>query len=465
MKSPLHVVILAAGKGTRMNSALPKVLHPVGGKPMLGHVLDTAAALKADAVHIVHGHGSKLIRTWFEGRDLGGQTKDPSIVWVLQGPQLGTGHAVQQGMAEIPDAATVLVLYGDVPLIRAETLAPAIAAGEKTLALVTATAANPKGYGRILRDKKDAVVGIVEENDASDAELRITEINTGFLAAPAKKLRGWLGRINNDNAKKEFYLTDVVALAVKDGMKVATVTASEEDTLGVNDRAQLAQLERLFQSRQAQLLMQKGLALRDPARFDLRGTLKFGQDCSADVGVVMEGDIELGHNVSIGPYVVLKDVKLGDNTRVESHSVLEGVVTGRDCRIGPFARIRPETRLADEVRVGNFVEVKKSTLGAESKANHLGYIGDATIGARVNVGAGVITVNYDGFNKHPTLIGDDAFVGSDTQLIAPVKVGARATIGAGSTITKDVPAGGLTICRARDQRTLPKWTRPSKKKP
>ncbi len=464
MKSPLHVVILAAGQGTRMKSALPKVLHPVGGTAMLGHVLNTAAALKAVAVHIVHGHGSKLIRTWYEARDRDGRVKDPSIVWMLQGPQLGTGHAVQQGMAEIPDAATVLVLYGDVPLIRAETLAPAIAAGEKTLALVTAQATHPKGYGRILRDKKDAVTGIVEENDASDNELKICEINTGFLAAPAKRLRGWLGRINNDNAKKEYYLTDVVALAAKDGMTIATVTAPEEETLGVNDRSQLAQLERLFQRRQSQELMQRGLALRDPVRFDLRGTLKFGQDCAVDVGVVMEGDIELGLNVSIGPYAVLKNVKLGDNTRVESHSVVEGVVTGRDCRIGPFARVRPETKLADEVRIGNFVEIKKSTLGAESKANHLAYVGDATVGARVNIGAGVITVNYDGFNKHPTLIGDDAFIGSDTQLIAPIKVGARATIGAGSTITRDVAAGGLTLCRARDQRSLPKWTRPQKKK-
>ena len=464
MKSALHVVILAAGKGTRMNSALPKVLHPIGSKPLLGHVLDTATALNAAAVHIVHGHGSKLIRTWYEGRDLGGRAKDPTIFWVLQGQQLGTGHAVQQAMVEIPDDVTVLVLYGDVPLIRAETLAPAIAAGEKTLALVTATAANPSGYGRILRDKKDAVIGIVEENDANAAQKKLTEISTGFLAAPAKQLRGWLNSIKNDNAKKEFYLTDIVALAAADKLKVASVSASEEETLGVNDRAQLAQMERRYQSRQALDLMQRGFGLRDPARFDLRGTLKFGQDCSADVGVVMEGDIELATNVFIGPYAVLKNVKLGDGTRVEAHSVLEGVVTGRNCRIGPFARIRPDSKLGDEAHVGNFVELKKTTLGAGSKANHLAYVGDATVGAKVNIGAGVITVNYDGLNKHQTIIGDDAFIGSDSQLIAPIRVGAGATIGAGSTITKDVAAGGLTVCRARDQKVIPTWKRPQKAK-
>ena len=461
MKNPLHVIILAAGQGTRMKSALPKVLHEIGGQPMIGHVLDTAHALQAETLHIVHGHGSKLVRTWFDAR----LPRDESVRWVLQGQQLGTAHAVQQAMAEIPDTALVLVLYGDVPLIRSETLAPAIAAGTKTLALITANVGNPKGYGRILRDKKGAITGIIEENDADDAQKRLAEINTGFLAAPAKQLRGWLRKVGNDNDKKEFYLTDIVALAVKDGLKIASFEAAQEEILGVNDRAQLAQLERIFQKRQALALMQQGLGLRDPARFDLRGKLRFGQDCSVDVGVVMEGDIELGMNVSIGPYVILKNVKLDVGTRVEAHSVLDSVTAGRNCRIGPFARIRPDSKLADEVHVGNFVEVKKSTLGANAKVNHLSYLGDAALGARVNVGAGVITCNYDGLNKHQTVIQDDVFIGSDTQFVAPVKVGRGATIGAGSTITKDVPAGGLTVCRARDQKSLPNWKRPTKHKP
>ncbi len=457
----LHVVVLAAGQGTRMNSALPKVLHPLAGRPLLAHVLDTVCALEAAGCHIVHGHGADAVRAWSESS----YRAATPINWVLQERQLGTAHAVLQAMPNIPDDATVLVAYGDVPLIRPETLRGLIAAAGSGASLLTAELENPFGYGRILRDRRGAIVGIVEERDASDKQRAIREINTGFIAAPAKRLKSWLARIDDHNEKHEFYLTDFVRLALKDKVKVTPVAATSfEEVLGVNDRAQLAQQERAYQRAKAGKLMRDGLHLADPSRFDLRGTLKHGRDCSLDVGVVVEGDVELGNGVTIGPYVILRNARLGDGTKVEAHSVLDFVDAGRDCRIGPFARIRPETRLGDAVHIGNFVEVKKSTLGAGAKANHLAYIGDATIGARVNVGAGVITVNYDGANKHPTVVGDDAFIGSDTQLVAPVKVGDGATIGAGSTITRDVPPGVLAVARAREQRVIPGWQRPTKKK-
>lgn len=459
VSSPLHVVILAAGQGTRMKSAKPKVLHAIAGKPMLAHVLDTAQALGAAACHVVVGHGGEKVRQWFAAT----QSGDGSVSFVEQTQQLGTAHAVKQAMPGIPDEARVLVLYGDVPLIEASTLKELLDASARTLGILTAEVADPHGYGRIVR-RAGAVQSIVEEKDATPAQRRIREINTGVFSAPAKSLRTWLAKIRNDNAKGEFYLTDTVRLAVRDRMKIATVqAASVDEVLGVNDRLQLAAQERAFQRRTAETLMRQGVGIADPARLDVRGSLLCGQDVRLDVGVVIEGEVELGDGVSVGPYTVLKNVKVGADTQIESHCVLDSAIVGRDCRIGPYARLRPEARLADQVHVGNFVEIKKSTLGHASKANHLAYVGDATVGARVNIGAGVITCNYDGAHKHQTVIGDDAFIGTDTQLIAPVTIGAGAYIAAGSSISKDAPPEQLTICRAREQRSLP-WKKPVKKK-
>jgi bifunctional UDP-N-acetylglucosamine pyrophosphorylase/glucosamine-1-phosphate N-acetyltransferase len=456
MPSPLHVVILAAGQGTRMKSRLPKVLHRVAGKRLLDHVLDTARALDAAACHVVLGHGAEAVREAF--RDV------PKVSWVLQAEQKGTAHAVAQALPAIPDTARVLVLYGDVPLVQAQTLAPLLEAAG--LALLTAELPDPQGYGRILRQGNKAggkVIGIVEEKDASAAQRKVREVNTGILFAQARLLKRWLPKVGNKNAKGEYYLTDVVALAVKDKAKVATHTVADfAEVQGVNDPAQLAATERAFQARRAAQLMADGLQIRDPARFDLRGSLKFGRDVTLDVGVVLEGVVELGDGVSVGPYTVLRDVTLGAGTRVESHSVLDAMSAGKHCRIGPFARIRPDSVLADEVHVGNFVEVKKTRIGKGSKANHLAYLGDGTVGANVNVGAGTIFCNYDGANKHHTVLEDDVFIGSDTQLVAPVTVGKGATVAAGSTITRDVPPGGLAICRARDQKHYTAWQRPRK---
>ncbi|MGH8506203.1 MAG: bifunctional UDP-N-acetylglucosamine diphosphorylase/glucosamine-1-phosphate N-acetyltransferase GlmU [Stenotrophobium sp.] len=456
---PLHVIILAAGQGTRMKSALPKVLHPIAGKPMLGHVLDAARGIEAAACHVVHGHGAEAVRTWF-GQAYPG---DGTVRWVLQAEQLGTGHAVQQAAPQTPDDALLLVLYGDVPLISPETLGALTAAAQDALAIVTVRLEQPAGYGRILRDGRGRVTGIVEENDASAEQKKITEVNTGLLAAPAHLLKPWLARISNANAKGEYYLTDVVGLAVRDGGEVKTVSAANaEEVEGVNDRAQLARAERSYQLKQAQRLMREGVQLADPARFDLRGMLLCGQDVKLDVGVIVEGICELADRVSIGPYCVLKNVKLGADTVVEAHSVLDGVNGGADLHIGPFARLRPGTELADGAKVGNFVETKKTKVGKNSKINHLSYIGDAELGADVNVGAGTITCNYDGVNKHQTVIGDRAFIGSNSALVAPVKIGADATIGAGSVISKDAPAGHLTVARSK-QVSLPGWHRPTKK--
>lgn len=458
---PLHVVILAAGQGTRMKSGLPKVLHEIAGRPMLGHVLQTAQALGAAACHIVVGHGADAIRNWVSGAEAG--VRAPSFA--LQSEQLGTAHAVQQAMPEVPDAARVLILYGDVPLIETTTLSELLAAASSGLAVLSAEVADPYGYGRILRNRAGAVQAIVEEKDASPAQRRITEINSGVMAAPAKRLRAWLAKVRNDNAKREYYLTDVVRLAVRDRVAVKAVLASSaEEVLGVNDRLQLATQERVFQRRQAESLMRLGTSIVDPQRFDLRGSLLCGQDVRIDVGVVIEGEVELGDKVYIGPYTLLKNSKIGAETRVESHCVVDSALIGQGCRIGPFARLRPSTRLANEVHVGNFVEVKNSVLGNGAKANHLAYVGDADVGARVNIGAGVITCNYDGANKFRTVIGDEAFIGTDSQLIAPVTIGAGAYIAAGSTIAKHAPPDQLTICRARDQRSFAGWKRPVKKK-
>lgn len=454
---PLHVVILAAGQGTRMKSSRPKVLHAIAGRPMLDHVLGTARELGAAACHVVIGHGGDKVRAWYAAAYPG----QDQVSFAEQSQQLGTAHAVQRAMPAVPEDARVLVLYGDVPLIEAATLRELLDASARGLGILTAELADPFGYGRIVR-RAGAVQSIIEEKDATPAQRRIREINTGVIAAPAQRLRGWLDKVRNDNAKQEFYLTDVVKLAARDRVKIATVQAtSVDEVLGVNDRLQLAVQERAYQRRAADQLMRQGVGIADPARFDLRGSLLCGQDVRLDVGVVVEGEVELGDGVSVGPYTVLKNVKVGAGTQIESHCVLDSAIVGRDCRLGPYARLRPEARLADHVHVGNFVEIKKSSLGEASKANHLAYVGDATVGARVNIGAGVITCNYDGANKHRTVIGDDAFIGTDTQLIAPVTVGAGAYIAAGSSLSRDAPPDQLTICRARDQRSLP-WKKPVK---
>lgn len=455
MTQPLEVIILAAGQGTRMKSALPKVLHEIGGEPMLRRVHDVARELAPRHIHVVYGHGAEQVRE---------RLADLDVAWVLQERQLGTGHAVAQALPGVDGGSTVLVLYGDVPLIRAETLRDLTAAAADALALITVTLDDPTGYGRIVRDAGGRISRIVEQKDADEQQRAIREGNTGLLAVSAARLRDWLARLDNDNAQSEYYLTDIVAMAVTDRVAVRSVAApTVEEVSGVNDRTQLAALERALQRRQAQTLMLAGVTLRDPERFDLRGTLTAGRDVVIDVGVVLEGNVVLGDGVAVGPNCVLKNAKIGEGSEIKAMSVIEDAVIGAGAHIGPFARIRPETRLADGVHIGNFVEVKKSAIGAGSKINHLSYIGDTTMGAKVNIGAGTITCNYDGANKHRTVIGDNVFVGSDTQLVAPVTVNDNATIGAGSTITKDAPAGELTLSRNK-QTTLSGWKRPLKEK-
>ncbi|MDX1251631.1 MAG: bifunctional UDP-N-acetylglucosamine diphosphorylase/glucosamine-1-phosphate N-acetyltransferase GlmU [Gammaproteobacteria bacterium] len=452
----LNVIILAAGAGTRMRSRLPKVLHEVGGKPMVVHVIDTAHQLDARRVQVVYGHGGERVRAALANLDVG---------WVEQAAQLGTGHAVAQALPHVDANDVVLVLYGDVPLIMAETLRQVVAAARRdSLGLLTVTLDDPAGYGRILRDGQGRVVRIVEQKDASIDERRVREINTGILAVTGDNLEKWLAALDNNNAQGEYYLTDIIAMAVRDGVKIETVAPSSvQEVMGVNNRAQLAEMERHYQQRQAQCLMLAGVTLRDPARFDLRGELNAGTDVVIDVNVVIEGKVTLGNGVKIGAGVVIRNTTVGDDVEILPNCVIEDAVIGAGSRIGPFARIRPETHLAADVHIGNFVEIKKAEVGRGSKINHLSYVGDATIGANVNVGAGTITCNYDGANKHRTVIGDDAFIGSDTQLVAPVTVGAGATIGAGSTITRDAPPGELTLSRM-PQQTRQGWKRPVKKK-
>ncbi len=451
MQKPLSIIVLAAGKGTRMRSRLPKLLHRVGGRSMLAHVLDTAFALDPAAVHVVHGHGAEAVQAAHGERP---------VQWALQEPQLGTGHAVQQAVPGIPDDHQVLVLYGDVPLVRGATLKALLDQAAGGLGLLSVDFPDPTGYGRVLRGEDGRVTGVVEHKDASAAQRRVTECNTGLLTAPAGRLKAWLTRLGNDNAQGEYYLTDIIAMAVADGERVVAHTVSDADEVqGINDKVQLAAAERVWQRRQAIEWMQAGLTILDPARFDLRGTLRAGQDCTLDVGVVLEGEVTLGNDVYVGPNCVLRDVVLGDGTRVEAHSVLDGVAAAADCRIGPFARLRPGTELADGAKVGNFVETKAARVGPGSKVNHLSYVGDAELGRGVNVGAGTITCNYDGHRKHRTEIGDGAFIGSGTQLVAPVRVGSGATIGAGSTVTRDTPDDALTVARSR-QRSISGWRRP-----
>ncbi len=451
----LDVVILAAGQGSRMRSTRPKVLHRLAGKPMVRHVIDTATRLGAGKLHVVIGHGADQVRS-----ELG----DCPVHFALQAEQKGTGHAVAQALDAL-EHDKVLVLYGDVPLIRAETLAGLLeGVDESHLGLLTVTLADPGGYGRILRNAEGQAVAIVEHKDASESERAVKECNTGIMAMTRAQLKRWLPQLSADNAQGEYYLTDVIALAAAEGVKI--VTAQPEDPLeveGVNNRAQLARLERAYQTRIAESLMTAGVALADPARLDVRGSLRCGHDVEIDVGCVFEGEVELGEGVRIGPYCVIRDSHIGAGSVIEAHSIVEQSVAAGHNRVGPFARLRPGTHLAVQAKVGNFVETKNAQVGEGSKINHLSYVGDATLGRGVNVGAGTITCNYDGVNKSRTEIGDDAFIGSNTALVAPVSVGARATIGAGSTISKDVADGALAVARGR-QLTKADWPRPSKRK-
>lgn len=456
MAYPIDVIILAAGQGTRMRSGLPKVLHPVAGRPMLEHVYDAARRLDPAGIHVVYGHGGEKVPAALDHLD---------VHWVEQSEQLGTGHAVAQVVPNLTAGRTVLVLYGDVPLIRSETLQQLVdGATHSPLALLTVELSEPSGYGRVLRDGQDRVTGVVEEKDATAEQRAIREINTGLLAANADHLTRWVEGLDNRNAQGEYYLTDIFAMAVGEGLTIEAVAAVDPaEVAGVNDRLQLAEVERLFQRRQVEALMREGLSLADPARFDLRGRLQIGQDVFIDANVLIEGDVHLGDRVRIGPNSVLRDTTIGDDVTVREMCVLEQAVVGARVQVGPFARLRPGTELAEQARVGNFVEIKNSQVGRGSKINHLSYVGDSSVGAEVNIGAGTITCNYDGANKHRTVIGDRAFIGSDTQLVAPVEVGADATIGAGSTVTRDAPAGALTLSRA-PQKSLAGWRRPRKQK-
>ncbi|HYG07421.1 MAG TPA: bifunctional UDP-N-acetylglucosamine diphosphorylase/glucosamine-1-phosphate N-acetyltransferase GlmU [Stenotrophomonas sp.] len=454
MSIPLHVIILAAGEGKRMKSALPKVLQPLAGRPMLAHVVETARQLQPQAIHIVHGHGGEQVRAALAGQ--------PDLLWAEQAQRLGTGHAVEQAMPQVPDAANVLVLYGDVPLIRAETLQRLLAAPGR-LSVLVAEPADPTGYGRIVRDAEGRVAAIVEQKDADDEQRRIRVVNTGIIAAESTALRRWLSQLSPNNAQGEYYLTDVFASAAAEFSAAEMVlVADPQEAEGANDPWQLAQLERAWQLRAARALCLQGAHMADPARVDQRGTVKVGLDVRIDVDVVFEGDVELGDGVVIGPFTRLRDVRLGAGTIVRAHCDLDGVVAEGAVQIGPYARLRPGTVLADGVHVGNFVETKKVHLGVGSKANHLTYLGDAEIGAGVNVGAGTITCNYDGVNKWVTRIGDGAFIGSNSALVAPIEVGSNATIGAGSVLTRNAPADALTVARAK-QHTIEGWQRPKKK--
>ncbi len=449
----MNIVILAAGQGKRMHSNLPKVLHPLAGKALAAHVIDTARSLSPQRLCLVYGHGGETVRRTLEA---------PDLAWALQEPQLGTGHAVQQALPHLSPEGVTLILYGDVPLIQAATLQKLLHAARDGLAILTVELDDPTGYGRIVRDGAGRVVRIVEQKDASAGEKTIREVNTGIMALPTARLDEWLARLSNDNAQREYYLTDIVAMAVAAGLPVNTAhPAGPWEVLGVNSKVQLAELERIVQRRTADALLEQGVRLADPARLDVRGTLSCGRDVFIDVNCVFEGLVELGEAVEIGPNCVLKNARIGAGTRLAAFSHVEEAVVGPDGAIGPFARLRPGTELAAGVHIGNFVEIKNSRIAAHSKANHLAYVGDAVVGSRVNIGAGTITCNYDGANKYQTVIEDDVFIGSDTQLVAPVTVGRGATLGAGTTLTGDAPPDTLTISRVR-QVSIPGWKRPQK---
>jgi len=454
MAAPLHVVILAAGEGKRMKSAVPKVLQKIAGKPMLGHVIATARTLRPAGIHVVYGHGGEQVRDAFAAQ--------PDLHWSEQVERLGTGHALQQAMPAVPADARVLVLYGDVPLITAETLQRLLDAHGRVAVLV-ADLADPGGYGRVVRDAEGNVARIVEQKDANEEQLEIRTVNTGILVADGEPLRRWLAHLDNDNAQREYYLTDVFAAASAEFSAAEMVHVHDPlEVEGANDPWQLAQLERAFQRRAARALCVAGARLADPARIDVRGTVEVGRDVEIDVDVVLEGAVELADDVRIGPFCRLRNVRLGPGTEVRAHCDLDGVVVEGAAMIGPFARLRPGTVLADGAHVGNFVETKNTRMGVSSKANHLTYLGDAVVGSGVNIGAGTITCNYDGVNKSRTTIGDGAFIGSNSSLVAPVTIGEGATIAAGSVVTREAPAGKLTVARSR-QSVIEGWQRPTKK--
>lgn len=451
----LSVVILAAGKGTRMYTDLPKVLHNIAGKPMVKHVIDTAKQLKAENIHLIYGHGGELLQS---------RLKDEPVNWVLQAEQLGTGHAMQQAAPFFADDENIVMLYGDAPLITKETLEKLIEAKtEGGIGLLTVVLDNPTGYGRIIREN-GSVVGIVEQKDANPEQLKIQEINTGVMVASGASFKKWLAQLDNNNAQGEYYITDVIAMANRDGFNVQAIQATDlMEVEGANNRLQLAALERYFQRKQAEKLLLAGVTLIDPSRFDLRGTVSHGKDVEIDVNVVLEGDVKLGDRVKIGAGSVLKNCVIADDVEIKPYSVIEDTVIGEAAKIGPFSRLRPGTELAAETHVGNFVEIKNAQIAKGSKVNHLSYVGDAEVGEKCNIGAGVITCNYDGANKFKTVIGNDVFVGSDSQLVAPVTIADGSTIGAGSTVTKDVEENELVITRV-PQRHIKNWQRPVKKK-
>jgi bifunctional UDP-N-acetylglucosamine pyrophosphorylase/glucosamine-1-phosphate N-acetyltransferase len=453
---PLSIVILAAGQGKRMKSDLPKVLQPVAGRPLLKHVIDAAHALEPAATHIVYGHGGDRVRE---------ALKDEQVSWTLQAERLGTGHAVAQATPQIPDDHVVLVLYGDVPLISHATLAELLTrCGPKQISLLTVILDDPSGYGRVVRNGREQVRKIVEQKDASRKELQIRECNTGVLAAPAKLLKKWLKSIGNDNSQGEYYLTDIIAMAVADKVAVNPLVAQNVvEVLGVNDKAQLADVEAAYRRRVARELMLAGVTVADPARLDVRGPVTHGNDVSLDINVVLEGSVRLGNRVRVGPNCVIRNSEIGDDTEILGHCVIDSTVIGPNCIIGPFARTRPTSTLGRGVHIGNFVEVKNAQMGNDSKANHLAYVGDASVGERVNIGAGTIIANYDGANKHRTTIENDVHTGSNSVLVAPITVGAGATIAAGSTVVNEVPAAKLTVARAK-QVTIEDWQRPAKPK-
>jgi bifunctional UDP-N-acetylglucosamine pyrophosphorylase/glucosamine-1-phosphate N-acetyltransferase len=450
----LNIVILAAGKGTRMQSVMPKVLHRLAGKALLQHVIDVAKELNPSKVVVVYGYGGDAVPSAFAHEN---------IIWVEQKEQLGTGHAVLQASPHLDLDATTLILLGDVPLLNQQSCI-ALLDKTKALGLLTVSKEKPTGYGRIVRDANQQILAIVEHKDATDAQRLITEVNTGIIAAGNQHLKAWLSRLSNNNAQGEYYLTDIVAMALADGLTVAgEITHDEAAVEGVNSKADLANLERVYQTRYAGALMQAGATLADPLRIDVRGSLTIGKDVEIDVGCVFEGNVTLGDGVKIGPYCVIKDSAVGKGTQVAAFTHIDQASVAADCRLGPYARLRPGAQIDDLAHVGNFVEIKNSQVGVASKVNHLSYVGDATIGKNVNIGAGTITCNYDGVNKYRTVIEDDVFIGSDTQLVAPVVIGEGATIAAGSTITKNAPAGQLTFCRAKDQKSIASWKRPVKK--
>lgn len=451
----LSVVILAAGKGTRMYSDLPKVLHTVAGKPMVKHVIDTAKQVNAKQIHLIYGHGGELLQQ---------RLNEEPVNWILQAEQLGTGHAMQQAAPFFSDDENILMLYGDAPLITKETLDRLVAAKpENGIALLTVELENPTGYGRIIREK-GSVVAIVEQKDANPEQLKIREVNTGVMVASGASFKKWLGNLTNNNAQGEYYITDVIAMANQDGYKVQAVQAGEfMEVEGANNRLQLAALERFYQKRQAENLLLAGVRIIDPARFDIRGTLEHGKDVEIDVNVIIEGSVKLGDRVRIGAGCVLKNCVIGDDVEIKPYSVFEDAVVGEKAQIGPFSRLRPGAELAAQTHIGNFVEIKKASIGKGSKVNHLSYVGDSEVGADCNIGAGVITCNYDGANKFKTVIGDNVFVGSDAQLVAPVSIASGATVGAGTTVTKDIGENELVISRI-PQKHIRGWQRPAKKK-